>query len=359
MSGRIGIDVRMIHSTGIGSYIQGLLSSWAHEPNVHPLTLFGNLGDLKRWPFPAEDFRAPVYSLQEQWAGSRTFSQARLDLLHVPHYNVPLAYQGRLVVTIHDVIHLLFPGFARRVGGRLYARLMLNAAVRKAKRIIAVSRKTKEDILKHFSIDPEKIRVIHPAVAMEFAPASPRILEATLSRYGLKAGFILFVGDVRPHKNVGGLLEAHRLLRKRWPGCPPMVIVGKRDRANGLLKNNPQSVRWLGPLPQRELVHLYSSAGVFAFPSFYEGFGLPPLEAMACGCPVIVSSSGALPESVGEAGFYVDPHNPGSIADGIVRVLQDQSLRKCLTEQGLARSRTYSWEKTARDTWKVYEEALA
>lgn len=348
----------MIRSSGIGTYIQGLLSVWKNNAASHPLQLFGNPDQLSSWPFPMIKFEAPIYSLREQWAGPTLFSGASLDLLHVPHYNIPARYKGPLVVTIHDIIHLLHPQMARKAGAWLYARVMLKLAVKKAKRIIVVSEKTKEDILERLGADPEKIRVIHPGISSDFSPSSPNDSAATLARHGLKKGFILFVGDVRPHKNVGGLLSAHRLLRKTWTDCPQVVVVGKTERASQSFLNE-DNVRWLGGnLPKEELIHLYSAAGVLAFPTLYEGFGLPPLEAMACGCPVVVSSAGALPESVGDAGLYIEPGDPASIAEGITKALREKPLRESLVAKGLARSKTFSWEKAARETWKVYEEAL-
>lgn len=357
----IGLDARMIHSSGIGSYIQGLLSEWQQNSDRRStITPFGDTAVLSAWSFQSVYFNTPVYSLKEQWKGARLFNQARLNLLHIPHYNVPLTYQGRLVVTIHDVIHLLFPRFARRTGAWFYARTMLSTAVKKATRIITVSHTTKNDILHHFSIDPDKIRVIYSGVAPEFTPLSPEASQTILSHYGLTNGFILFVGDIRPHKNLEVLLKAHKQLKAKWPTCPPLVIIGKTDRAHDLLSNaDPRHVVCLGRLSRKDLVAIYSSAGVLAFPSLYEGFGLPPLEAMACGCPVVVSEAGALPESVGEAGLYVNPRDPGALAEAIMAVLKIPTLRQRLIALGLAKSREYSWQQSAQETWKVYEEALA
>jgi alpha-1,3-rhamnosyl/mannosyltransferase len=236
---------------------------------------------------------------------------------------------------------------------------MLTRAVKKACRIITVSEKTKDDLLKHLGAEPDKIKVIYPAISPEFKQASPDACRATLTRYGLKPGFILFVGDVRPHKNMTGLLAAHRLIRRQRADCPPVVVVGKTERVPGVLLKEEPAVRWLGALPKEELIRLYSSAGVLAFPTLYEGFGLPPLEAMACGCPVVASPAGGLPESVGDAGLTVDPHQPASIAEGITKTLWEAPLRERLIQKGLARSKIFSWEKAARETWKVYDEALA
>ena len=348
----------MIGSSGIGTYLEGLVSEWNRTKPPESMVLFGNKESTSGFAFKTVSYSSPIYSLSEQWRGPRVFSKESIDLLHVPHYNIPVFYAGPMVVTIHDIIHLLYPNMARRKGALYYARWMLKTAVKKAKRIVVVSEKTKNDVLEHLGADPAKLRVIHPAIPAGFSRVPPAAFKTTLARHGLEPGFILFVGDVRPHKNVEGLLAAHKLLRRLRADCPPVVVVGKTERVPAPLLEEKTGVRWLGALPKQELIHLYSSAGVLAFPTLYEGFGLPPLEAMACGCPVVASRTGGLPESVGDAGLTVDPHDPSSIAEGITKTLWETPLRERLIEKGLARSKNFSWEKAARETWKVYEEAL-
>jgi glycosyltransferase involved in cell wall biosynthesis len=211
----------------------------------------------------------------------------------------------------------------------------------------------------------DRVRVVYEGVDTRFAPAPADRVAAVRTRYWLPQEYLLFVGTVEPKKNVRGLVEAYRRLVARDNQIPPLVIAGRLGwMFEGVLQQVSEPklqgrVRFLGPVPDDDLPALLSGASVFVFPSLYEGFGLPVLEAMACGVPVITSRISALPEVVGEAGLLVDPLKPDEISAAITLVLQDPRRAALMRERGLARAKEFSWEETARKTWQIYCEAIS
>jgi glycosyltransferase involved in cell wall biosynthesis len=243
-------------------------------------------------------------------------------------------------------------------------RCLLGAALRRARRIIAVSDATRVELLARYRLPSERVVVVPEAAAAEFAPPGPAALAAARDRYGLARPYVLFVGFLEPKKNLGTLLEAVARVRRRggW-GPTELLVVGapgwgpdpaQRARALGL----DGAVRFVGPVPDADLPALYAGALAFAFPSLWEGFGLPVLEAMATGAPVVASNRGALPEVTAGAALLVEPE-AAPLAEALERLLADRTLRERLRAAGLARAAAFSWERTAQETLAVYRAAVA
>jgi len=263
------------------------------------------------------------------------------------------------VVTVLDMIPLHFPeDFPRQ---QYYFRHLVPRILQKSEAIVAISENTKNNIVTFYSIDPEKVRVIPPG----FEKSRYRLGingERTKTKYGLTE-YLLYVGNLLPHKNLRRLLHAFGLISRRLPY--KLVIAGQKDpryypalEAEAQALGLAQKILFLNYVPKDELPALYAGAKVFVLPSLYEGFGLPPLEAMACGCPVVVSNVASLPEVCGDAAYYVDPYSEESIAEGIYKVLTDESLRRSLIQKGLERAKLFSWEKSAREHLEVFKEVL-
>jgi glycosyltransferase involved in cell wall biosynthesis len=340
---RVAIDARMIDCSGIGTYVRGLLKALGRiDPPVDAVALRPE---------------APIYGLREQLAVPRAFARLAppARLLHVPHYNAPLFFgRAPLVITVHDLIHLRFPGLARRRGARLYARLMSPRACRLARAVICVSQATRRDLLEIVPDAEPKVRVIPHGC--DFAPPSAEGRRATLERLGLVPGYVLYAGNVRPHKNVDVLIRALR--RFAATDRPKLVLAGEDQMPLFWPARSDPEVRMLGRLPIEDLPALYSGAGAFVFPSLYEGFGLPPLEAMACGAPVICSNAGSLPEVVGEAAILFPPEDEEALACALRRVLAEPGLADALRAKGFERARRFLWEKTASETAELYRFVL-
>ena len=293
--------------------------------------------------------------------------QLRTDVYHgtavfLPH--VKLGY--RTVVTIHDLVSFLFPETVPRKYS-LYMRLMTRLAARSADRIIAVSHATKTDLERTLHVPASKIVVIHEAVGPEFArPLAPGAVTEVVQRYGLRPPYCLFVGNLEPRKNLPGLIEAFAEVRRRLATTthpPQLVLAGTRAwlhspifravDAHGL----GDDVVFTDYVPAADLPALYAGATCFVFPSLYEGFGLPVLEAMAAGAPVVAARAGSIPEVAGDAALLVDARVPGELATAIETLLTDAGLRDRLVARGRARAATFDWESVARQTLAVYDAA--
>jgi alpha-1,3-rhamnosyl/mannosyltransferase len=350
---RIGFDARLWHHTGIGRYIDNLLGHLADAS----WTIWVAPGDLaaarEAWPAARlEVCPAPVFSIREQLFFRRALPQAGLDLFHAPHLNFPLACPVPLVVTLHDLIPLRFPGTHNSGLGTLYFGWMARQAVRRAARTIAVSSHTRDDLVALLGADPARVAVVLQGADARFARPVPKTRG---DRY------VLYAGQWKRYKNVETLVEAFA----RLPRDVKLVLAGRVDvRALHV----PAVVQRLGLedrvelpgyLPEAELVALFQGASLFAFPSRYEGFGLPPLEAMAAGVPVVCSDAASLPEVVGDAALLVPPDDVDGWARAMQALLDDAGLRERLVAAGRARVAGFSWERTAEATAAVYREVLA
>ena len=365
---RIGIDVRKLHDFGIGTYIRNLLRQLARLDHTSEFVLFCRPEDRTAVGTLAQNFRAvPVnagnYSVAEQITLPWAVRREGVTLFHAPHYVLPPLVTCRSVVTIHDCIHLMFPQYLPNRLAYAYARASIALASKQATRVLTVSESSKRDILRFMDVPADKIVVIHNAYDERFSvePREEDVIRVS-ERYQLRDEFVLYAGNVKPHKNLARLIEAFHLVRNRGLDHLKLVLIGDEISKYAALRRAVHQhqlhkyVRFLGYVPEETLAVMYRLAGVFVFPSLYEGFGLPPLEAMASGTPVVTSNVSSLPEVAGDAALLVDPYDPAAIADGIYTVLTDSSVRQNLREKGVARARQFSWEASVRKVREIYEQ---
>lgn len=301
--------------------------------------------------------RAIAKAWRFDWPPIEAFT-GPLDVYHGTNCFSAPARRARRVVTIHDLTPLLFPEWhnaeVRRYGPEL------RRTLRDQDLILAVSEATKRDMERHLAIPSERIRVVPLAAAERFVVPSKDHVERTLERHGIRRPYVLHTGTFEPRKNHVRLFEAFAQL----PKDPELVLVGTKGWLNqevfGAIRRLglQDRVRILGYVPDDELPALYGGATMFVYPSLYEGFGLPPLEAMACGVPVLTSDVASLPEVVGDAALLVDPYSVEELAEGMRRLWDDGALRSDLSRRGLERARGFSWERTARETHQAYREAV-
>jgi glycosyltransferase involved in cell wall biosynthesis len=302
------------------------------------------------------EWKAPIYSLMEQF-----FPYSKeIDLLHVPHFNIPLMYTGKLIVTVHDLIYLFFPRSVPSPVAKQYASFMIGTSLKKARKVITVSENTKKDLMIVFgNRHKDKIRVTYEAPGKMFVPLADKAKIADVAcRYRLSERIILYVGSVKPHKNVANLIKMFALLRG-WGLPHQLVLCGRWDKKEDALRErlSDRYIRYLGEIPLEDLVAIYSMADVLVHLSLYEGFGLTVLEAMQCGAPVVVSDRASLPEVAGKAAFVVPPENVEHIADTVYNVLINQQLRSGMIEAGFEHVKQFSWEETAKKTLEAYKSA--
>jgi glycosyltransferase involved in cell wall biosynthesis len=356
---RLTVDARMYSRSGIGTYLRNVLPRLVEERADLRFRLLGG-PDLEASPagrsprVEIEAVDAPIYSVREQLVLGRA-ARGDSSCFWSPHYNVPLLRGVPLLTTIHDIAHLAMPELVRGRHRRAYARFMLRAAGR-ADSTIFVSRFSADEYARVLGRRPRRARVIHQGVDASWFevergdPPHPR-------------PYVVYVGNVKPHKNVEGLLRAFAILHDEVPH--DLVIVGQRE---GFIHGSPEvereaarlgtRVHFTGWLEEPEIKRYVASAAALVLPSFYEGFGLPPLEAMACGCPVVVSKAASLPEVCGDAALYCDPGSPASIAREVRRVLDDRALAEELTAKGRERARLFTWERCAAETGETIDEIL-
>lgn len=354
----ICIDGRFIedHYPGIGRYTYNLIDALGQVAPEEKFVVLHNpalkntrydIGALERYPnigFVRSNI--PTRSLREQFQLS--LSQARL--LHSPYFVKPYFLRLPSIVTIFDLIPLRFSGSAS-VAARWLFRGAITAALRSSSRIIVPSASTRDDLVALFHTAPGKIAVTPLAADPRFKPVSESAAKRLRETYRLPEKYVLYVGINKPHKNLGTLVAAW----ERAGVDVGLVIAGAWDeRYKSEVEGQESRVRLLQDVDDAYLPALYSSASVFVLPSWYEGFGLPLLEAMACGAPVISSSASSLPEVGGDAPLYVDPHDTDGLAHSIARVTGNSAIQDEMRAKSLARAKVFSWERTARETLAVY-----
>jgi glycosyltransferase involved in cell wall biosynthesis len=365
---RIAIDARKLHDYGIGTYVRNLVHWLARKDDDHHYYLLcrDDDADLMRRLGPRFEpviAHAANYSVREQLSIPLALARARTDLFHAPHYVVSPLTPCPYVVTIHDCIHLRFPQYLPNRVAPMYARTMMRIAANRARKVLTVSNASKQDILHYLQVPADKVEVNYNALDERLAtPPTEAELARVRQRFLLTSPFILYTGNIKPHKNVDRLIEAYSILRRRGIGDVKLLVIGdeisKYPNLRRLVHRHQlhSHVRFFGFVPDATLAALYRLASVFVFPSLYEGFGLPPLEAMAAGTPVVTSNVSSLPEVVGDAALLIDPMDPGAIADAIARVLTDSTLRAALVQRGFDRIKAFSWERSVDRIREVYDE---
>jgi glycosyltransferase involved in cell wall biosynthesis len=370
----IAIDARRIRDFGIGTYIRSLVHALAALDSVNRYTLIGSPGDVRTLAGLPENFQSEEYSRSDKSALDHAafplfLHRLKPDLVHIPLNRVPLLMMRPYVVTVHDLSSLLFE---ERSGLHMQLRrYRFRRGLARARRVIAVSDATRRDVQNLMGIPPQRIRRVYNAPDAGFydlAGHSPEEHRRILERYQIQYPFLLYAGNVRRHKNVPRLVEAFAVLRAQLGDHPKfrdlrLVIIGNTIsqhpgvRQTVIKSRVEHLVRFLGFVPFDTLRCFYESAAAFVFPSRYEGFGLPPLEAMACGTPVVTSNVSSLPEVVGDAAILVNPENVFDIVRGIHDALLDDGLRATLIAKGREQAARFSWSRTARQVLEIYEDA--
>ncbi len=388
---KIALDVRRIRDFGVGTYIRNLLQAMAAENSPHQFHLICSAEDRPQLPALPENFSVEIYnrrdsSRADHFTLPRLISGLGVDLTHIPFHRVPLM-MGRLpyVVTIHDLSSVFYDDAT----GMLHAAhvFRLKRGLDHASRIIAVSGATQRDVMNLLPSAANRVRLIYNApdpkflergkpdpghhgenAARENAAATARERHRILERYQIRYPFLLYAGSIRPQKNIPRLIEAFAVVKHKLEDHGGyrdlrLIIIGDdisrypNVRRAVIQSRVEQSVRFLGFVPFDTLRVFHELATAFVFPSLYEGFGLPPLEAMASGTPVIASQVSSLPEVVGGAAMLVNPENVFDIARGITEVLLNADLREELTIRGRRQASRFSWARTAREVLAVYDEA--
>ena len=307
--------------------------------------------------------RPAVRIAWEQVALPVELLRSRTDLLHALGFVSPFAWRGPTIVTTYDLSFMRFPHLFNR-GNRFYLRTFCPPSLRRADRVITISEHARRDVIELCGVRPERVTAILLAADERFKPASPEAVAAFRERHNLPDRFVLYLGTLEPRKNVELLVRAYASLRQQGSVDHVLVLAGARgwqyDPIFELVRELGLEtfVRFAGFVQDDEQALWYSSATVFAFPSLYEGFGLPLLEAMACGTPVVASRASSLPEVVGDAGLLVDPSSSDELSAALLCVLEDTAERAALASAGLARAQTFSWRRTAAETIQVYRDVL-
>jgi glycosyltransferase involved in cell wall biosynthesis len=378
MALHIVIDARRIRDFGIGTYIRSLLHALgALDTNNHYTLVTGpaEAGLLAGLP---ENFRSTIYarndhSYLDHIAFPMYLRGLRPDLVHIPLNRVPILMIKPYVVTIHDMANLFFEEEYGNFRMQL-RRFRFRRGLKRANRVIAVSDATRRDVETLMGVPPERIRRVYnapdPGFSGDQAASNPDEKRRIMERYQINYPFLLYAGNIRRHKNVPRLVEAFAVVREQLASHPVykdlrLVIIGDTISQHPLVRQTviksrvEHAVRFLGFVPFETLRCFYETAAAFVFPSRYEGFGLPPLEAMACGAPVVASNVSSLPEVVGDAAIQVNPENVFDIARGIRDVLLDEPLRNDLIRRGRIQAARFSWDRTAEQVLQIYREAAA
>ncbi len=372
---KIGIDARMLGpGFGLARYTEQLVKHLEEIDHTNQYVLFMRAENWDNFEPHNPNFTKvladiPWYSLAEQIKFPAIIKKQKVDLMHFPHWNVPLLYPGRFVVTIHDLIMYHFPrATATTLGPLAYwakdrlHRLVVKNAVKCASKIIVTSEFTKEDVRKTLGVPEEKMIVTYQAPFPKNNNAqnlSPQEIATFFAEHNINCEYVLYVGSAYPHKNLEALLQGWKIFEDRYDENYQLVLVGKdsyfyRELRQTATKYQCKNVIFTGFVPDNELEILYNHASLYIFPSLYEGFGLPPLEAMAHGVPIASSDSSCLPEILQDAAYYFRPTDTRAISDAIEHLLVDKTLRARLIERGQKLCTGYSWEKLARQTLDIY-----
>lgn len=370
---RIGIDARLYSTryTGIGRYVKELIDHLLEIDQENEYILFFNDPEYTSYLPPnarvsKRRVKAGHYSFAEQTSFVGALNREELDLAHFTHFNMPVLYKRPAVVTIHDLSISKFPEMMSRQGvlQRMAYTYTIRNAVKVAKNLICISENTKEDAIRMLGANVSKIRVIYEGVAAEFQPITDeKKLSDLKTRLKIEKPFILYVGNFRVHKNIVTLVKAFNLLRNRYERDSQLVLAGDAAQAGPEIE---EAIHGLGLdahvlrpgyVADEDMPALYSAARVFAFPSLYEGFGLPPLEAMACGTPVVAANTSSLPETLGDAALFSAAEDADEFAAQMAKAFSEESVRTDLRNRGLARVKRFSWRKMAEEVLAVYKEA--
>ncbi|MEO6454285.1 MAG: glycosyltransferase family 1 protein [Ginsengibacter sp.] len=371
---RIGIDVRLLtYRRGIGNYVYNLLQELSKIDEQNEYILYGNNKKAARFipdnpRFKFEVIGPALYPLWEQIVLPYHVKRDKIDVLHCPANAGPLWLTGKtkLVITIHDIMYMLprsilssSPSLYQNLG-RKYLKWVVPTVAKRAAKVITISNYSKSDILKHIPINKNKIHVIYEAPGPNFRELNVLSKQDSIKRFGLSPLYILSFGALDPRKNTALVIEAFSKFRLKSKSSHQLVIVGLSEMQKQYFLKQittlgiSSSVILLGFVSEEELVALYNGAYLLLYPSLYEGFGFPILEAMACGTPVISSAVTSIPEIAGEAAILVNPTDIEAIAEAIHRLTKDKPFREKLILMGYSRASEFSWAKAAKESLEVY-----
>ncbi|MFZ2153802.1 MAG: glycosyltransferase family 1 protein [Candidatus Moraniibacteriota bacterium] len=378
---RIGIDARFYGSVGkgLGRYVQKLIENLEKIDKENQYFIFLLEENFNEFRPKNKNFKKVVanyrwYTLSEQINIPKLLKRYNLDLVHFPHFNVPFFYRKKFVITIHDLILLNFPTIKGTKLNPLFYwfkflgyKFIIGSAIRRAEKIITVSNFSKKDILKNYpKISSKKVMVAYEACD-RVSGETLRDSEEILNKYGIIKPYLLYVGNAYPHKNLEKLADAWKLILAKnqkdnlLERDPILVLVGKRDYfydklADYILKLKVKNINLVGFVSDDDLGVIYKNSSAYVFPSLYEGFGLPPLEAMSWKTPVISSNHGCMREILRDGAYYFDGTNADSIAQAILTVLKNDDLKKDLVKAGEKIILKYSWQRMAKKTLGVYQK---
>jgi alpha-1,3-rhamnosyl/mannosyltransferase len=363
---KILLDARAVATPlhGIARYGWNLIKTYATLSLPHDFhVILGPGGQVEEWRAPSnftfEQARVPPYGVAEQLRMPAVLARTECDLQHTLTYTAPLRSPHPLILSIFDLIHLRYPRDYSWVHP-LYYRFVVRPLVQRARAIVTLSEASKRDVVDLLGANPEKVHVTPLAPDARFGPPPAEEIARVTAAYNLKPGFLLHLSNYRSHKNAEGVVRAYARLRHA-SGLKAALVLGgdppPRFRRWLAKSGLGAGIQMLGHIPDHDLPALYGAASLFVFPSHCEGFGLPPLEAMACGTPVVASHASSLPEVLGQAALLVDPDDDEAIAEGVERILSSSDLSTELAARGVERAGTFSWDRVARETLAVYEEA--
>jgi glycosyltransferase involved in cell wall biosynthesis len=373
---RVAIDIRRAGDFGFGTYIRNIVNQFARTDSETEYLLIGQRSHIAQFdPLPENfellEYTSPPGSFHTHMHLPYLLHKKGVDLLHMPWFYAPAVVPSRLVITVHDLTDVLMPppGVPEMMqAGRLY---FARRAIARADRVMAVSHSTKRELSRVFDVPEEKIEVVYNALDERFVrEAMPADADRVLERHAVNDPFVLYAGNIKPQKNLPRLIEAFAVAKSELRDHPEyanlkLLLIGDSaeehsDLRRAVLRSRLQGdVRFLGFVPHSVLRVFYSRARAFLFPSLYEGFGLPPLEAMAHGAPVLTSSISSLPEVFSQAALLVNPENVFEIARGIRQILTEDVLRETLQRRGYELVRKYSWVRSAEQVREVYRSVVA
>jgi len=362
---RIGIDATPIflRKGGVGYYVHNLLESLTRLDPQNEYLLFTTTRATPEPPIPFLSRPNVKMIYTPKWLQKKRSQREQIDLYHGTNFRLRGRGHKGNVVTIHDLAFKHYPQFLKKRFGQRLSFLKTKRDVHLADQIIAVSQNTAQDVMEFFRVPSSKIKVIYHGVEKHFRPDVPEeLINQVKKKYDLLTPkYILWVGTIEPRKNLITLIKMYAQL-KPWHGVYSLVLGGglgwKYEEVLPLVQALEKEVKITGYLPQEDLIPLYAGADLFVYPSLYEGFGLPLLEAMASGLPIVASKTSSIPEVVGDAGILVDPLNLNELGEAVNRLLRDASLRTSLKEKGMQRAREFTWEKAAQETLTSYQEVV-
>ena len=354
---KVAVDARMLKMSGIGTYIKNLMKNDCYQ------IALGNKEDIKELNKIDEnniiEFDSKIYGIKEQLKFPyKELKKMKPDILHVPHYNVPIFYRGKMVVTIHDLTHLKLKQFLPNKFAYLYAKFMMWVAIKKSSVVLTVSENSKQDILQYFKVNPDKIKVIYNGVGEEFRKKSKEEIDYLYEKYNIPRNkkILMYAGNLKPHKNIEKLLAAFSLLEDKENYV--LLIVGKAFENYTVLDEKEKQLGIkdfiinTGSLTQEQIIDVYNLADLFIFPSLYEGFGLPIIEALACGTKVISSNTSSLPEVGGDVIEYFDPNNAREICEKI-KASEHIEFNEEKVEKWL---KNFDWKKISEEVKSNFNE---